>query len=329
MRYVSRLLLTTLAVGCSGGERSDTGPVVDTGWFSDTASPEQCPGVLKDWLPKDGASQWYWRDRPTIWTGNSRKETYSATLWQGATPLQTDLVWDASGVSFQVDRGQPLDPNTEYILEVTDCRETRRVTFTTSDYGSPLDGSVDDLVGTTYLIDLAGAEWLEPGGFSALLSLYFTTPILLMVNYADATHVDFLGAQGYRDDLGQYYQLPNEATFEFPLASWPEQPYFDVVAPEVGITYQNIPIAIYNFSLSGTFASDGSKIGGSKVEGLGDTRFMGPLIGQGEDPYAICTQAAALGVTCTECPDGLDTCLFLSAVDVNGTQVPGLQLTPK
>lgn len=322
-------LFLSLFLGCSGRTDSDTGPEIETGWFSDTASPEQCPGVLKDWLPKDGSTQWYWRDRPTFWTGNSRQETYSATLWQGATALDAELVWDASGVSFQLDMGRPFAPNTEYMLEVTDCRETRRVTFMTSDYGTPLEGSAETLVGTTYLIDLAGAEWLEPGGFSALLSLYFTTPILLMVNYADATHVDFLGAQGYRDDLGQFYQLPSEATFDFPLAKWPQQPYFEVVSPKVGITYQNIPIAIYNFSLSGTFAADGSKIGGSKVEGLGDTRFMGPLIGQGDDPNAICTQAAALGVQCTDCPDGEQTCLFLSAVDVNGTRVPGLQLTPK
>ena len=123
---------------------------------------------------------------------------------------------------------------------------------------------------------------VEPGGFSALLSLYFTTPILLMVNYADATHVDFLGAQGYRDDLGQFYQLPNEATFEF---YWPlgQNSRIDVVAPEVGITYQNIPIAIYNFSLR-YLRIRWVQNWGLKGRGVGRYTIHGPLIGQGEDP---------------------------------------------
>ena len=56
---------------------------------------------------------------------------------------------------------------------------------------------------------------------------------------------------------------------------------------------------------------------------------MGALIGKKDEPAAICEQAAALGVSCTDCPDGLPYCMFLSAVDVDGTRVPGLQITPK
>ena len=137
-----------------------------------------------------------------------------------------------------------------------------------------------------------------------------------------------LGAQGYRDDLGNYQQSATEPTFDFPLSQWPEKPFFEVIAPTVDISVQGVSVSIYDFSLSGTFAPDGSSLGGAKVQGLGDTRNMGPLIGK-DDPGAICEQAASLGVSCTDCPDGSPYCMFLSAIDVDGARVPGLELTPK
>ena len=326
MRWGVLLLLSLTA--CNRSEGPDTGPTVDTGWFSDTASPENCPGVVMDVRPDGGPGLWYWRDMPQVWTGNDRKETYQASLWKGTNALASEMVWAESGVTFQVSRSEHFEPNTEYELQLTDCRETRRIGFKTSEYGTPLEGDAKDLVSSTYLIDLAGATWLEPGSFSAILSLYFTTPILLMVNYADDAAVDFMGAQGYRDDLGIYRQSATEPTFDFPLSQWPEKPYFELVAPMVDITFQGVQVPIYDFALSGTFAPDGSSLGGAKVQGLGDTRYMGPLIGK-DDPGAICEQAASLGVSCSDCPDGNPYCMFLSAIDVDGARVPGLELTPK
>jgi hypothetical protein len=324
-----RVLVSMFLLACQSSPSPETGSDIDTGWFTDTASPENCTGVVTDVTPKAGTQQWYFRDMPKVWTGNDRTETYAASLWQGATQLPSQLVWDEGGVSFSVVGEGPFSSDTDYELSVTDCRETQRIPFRTSRYGAPLDGAPSDLVGTTYLINLAGATWIEPGGFSAILSLYFTTPILLMVSYADADFVDFLGAQGYRDDLGLYHQNPSEPTFEFPLARWPESPYFEVLAPQVNISVQGISVSIYDFSLEGTFAADGSAIGGAKLQGLGDTRYMGALIGKADEPGALCEQALALGVPCSDCPDGQPYCMFLSAVDVDGARVPGLQLSPR
>jgi len=316
-------------VGCTGSDTTDTGPSLDTGWFSDTASPENCPGQVAQVSPFSGDADWYWQDAPTVWTQTDRQEVYQAQLWRGYSVVSTSMVWHESGVKFSLVPDAPLEPETDYELEVTDCKGVQRIPFRTSVFGTPLDGVPQDLAGTTYLIDLAGATWLEPGGFGAILSLYFTTPILLMVSYADETHVDFMGAQGYRDDLGTYHQLVTEPTFDFPLAEWPLLPFFSVVAPSVDISFNDVSVPITEFALTGTFSPDGAQIGGATVQGLGDTRYMGSLVGKAGDPAAICEQAAALGVACTECPDGELYCMFLSAVDVDGAAVEGVTLVPK
>jgi len=318
-----------LCLGCTSTSDEDTGPTLDTGWFADTASPENCPGVAVQIMPKENEQYWYWRDLPTVWTGNARQETYSASLWQGSTEIPTTMQWNEGGLKFQVDPGGTLEPDTTYSLQVTDCKQTVRHDFSTSSYGQPLTGGPAAVVQSTYLIDLGGATWLEPGGFASILSLYFTTPILLMVSHADEDHVDFMGAQGYRDDFGRYHQSPIEPTFDFPLSPWIDKPYFGIVSPKVEISFSNVLIPIYDFGLSATFSADGGAIGGAAIMGLGDTRNMGVLIGQEGEPGAICEQAAALGVSCEACPDGELWCLFLSASDVDGTRVPDVILVPR
>ena len=301
-----------MCIGCTSAGNEETGPSLETGWFSDTASPENCPGVAVQIMPKEGTQNWYWRDLPTVWTGNARQETYSASLWQGATEIPSALRWEEGGLKFGVDPGSALAPDTTYSLHVTDCKQTYRHEFRTSSFGQPVTGGAASLEENTYLIDLGGATWVEPGGFASILALYFTTPILLMVSHVDESSVDFLGAQGYRDDFGQYNQLPTEPTFDFPLSPWIEKPYFGIVAPKVEISFSEILIPIYDFGLSGTFSADGASIGGAAIMGLGDTRNMGGLIGKEGNSGAICEQAAALGVSCQECPDGEPWCLFLT-----------------
>jgi hypothetical protein len=61
------------------------------------------------------------------------------------------------------------------------------------------------------------------------------------------------------------------------------------------------------------------------VQGIGDTRYAGPLLGSANED-AVCTTAAGLGVQCMECPDGEPFCLPVSVRDIEGLYVPGLTI---
>jgi hypothetical protein len=184
-------------------------------------------------------------------------------------------------------------------------------------------------VGKTYNVDLVGSTWIEPGAMGALLSLYFTTPILLGVQWADEATIDLLGAPGYEDSLGELQQYIWEPTWDFPLADFSAQPYFIAQTEQVVFQFGSVDIPIYNFSLEATFASDGSSMGGGEMSGLGDSRNMGILFEQPDDEMAVCDLAATLGVYCQACPDGKETCLYLKAVDVDGQLLSHLSLVEK
>ena len=196
------MLLGLMLIGCGGGESER---LMDTGWFDDTASfdPAYCPHRIVQTEPVDGATGWYWRSAPTFWADTTVKDRYAVQLVDSQGYLVTDsLVWSETGNTFGLDLSTPLEPSAEYTLRWSDCAEQGEVTFTTSDLGTPLNGDVSDLVGKAYNVDLVGADWVEPGAMGALMSLYFTTPVLLGVQWADDATIDLLGAPGYEDSFG-------------------------------------------------------------------------------------------------------------------------------
>ncbi len=323
------MILWMLALACTRTDPNDTGPLLDTGWFEDTSGdtdPGVCPDVAVS-VDADGSFDWYWRDAPVVSTTSDLSAAYDGRLIDAiGIEMPSTLAWE--GLSFAVVPDEALEPLTDYTVEVTDCTGTRSFGFSTSSLGLPLEDEALALVGRTFAIDLRDADWVEPPGFGALLSLYFDQPVLLGVQWADERTVDLLGAQGqYDGSTGIAEQSTSEPTWDYPLADFEDQPYFEAEADEVVVALSGAEATLYGFTLSATWAPDGASLGGGKVSGLGDTRNLGPLVNLGEDPNAICDLATGMGAECVDCPDGEPYCLFLAAEHVEGYEVPGLVLS--
>lgn len=325
-----------LVVACSGDEPVPPPDLTDTGWF-DTATtkvPPPCEDRVVTTVPEAGEDRWYWRDRPVVFTETDAVDAYAAYLVEDETGTRIDAtpVWNEEGTSFTLEWDGWLEGSTAYTLFVTDCEQTIEVPFETGPLGAPLALTDAELRGRTYLLDLAGADWIEPPVLSALIQVYFTTPILLGVRYVDGPAIDLLAAPGEVDPLGVVTQDPSADTWNFPIADFSGSPFVDAEAPQIELLYDaygtEVAIPVTDFVLQGTFSADGERLGGGVLEGLGDTRSVGALLGD-DRPEAICELAAGAGVECIPCADGLSFCLFLRAEALEGTWVPGLTLVER
>lgn len=327
-----RNALAVLALVACGGNETPPADLLDTGWFVDTASfdPETCAHKLVASVPADGVQDWYWRSRPTISVGSDKHERYTVSLVDAAgQQVATTLVWDDTGLNAEVAFTGQLAPNTDYTLEVVDCATRHLIAFRTSHFGLPLQGSTELLEGKTWTLELVAADWVEPPGIAGLLQLYFTTPVLFGIDMIDGDLVDFLAAPGTVDLFGQVQQDLTQESWDFPITDFSAAPYFDASSESVVFRFDGYEVPLTDFRFSGTISADMTEIGGGDLAGLGDTRNLGPLLEQDDNPSAVCDLVGGLGVDCQPCPDGEIYCLFMHAVDVHGSLVPNLTLQPR
>jgi hypothetical protein len=325
-------VIALVLLACDGGDDTPP-PLLDTGWFEPTGSGGACEERILEWTPLTGATDWYWRDAPSGVVGAADESAYGAWLEddRGVT-VPAALTWSADGLSFAVVPDEPLAPSSPYELVFTDCASVRRVSFATSAYGLPIEGGNASLVDHTWLLDVAGATWIEPIGLGVLFALYIDDPILLGVVYADELHIDLLAAVAAVSQLGEVTQDLSREPWPFPTADFTDAPYFDASADLVVLVVpdasgQDVDVPIEGFRLEGTFSADGATIGGGRLTGLADTRTLGGFFGDENDPTAACDAAGDLGAFCVPCgSDGFPYCLAIEAVGIDGTLVPQLVL---
>lgn len=330
------VILAALAA-CNNNDKDegDKGGLGDTGWFgSDTTKPAVCEADLLSTVPAAGEAGWYWRDKPEIFVQTASTTDYEAWLQDAAgNRIDTTLAWDETGLRAVVDWNGDLEASTDYVLTVTDCNGTTEVPFRTSALGTPLTIEPADLVGRTYLLDLVGADWHEPPLLGSIISSFFTAPVLLGVVYADPSRIDVVGAPGYIDNLGQIKQDLGAATWDFPMANFSDAPFIDLTAPRIELVYDDgceARVPVTDFVLQGTFSADGTSIGGAVLSGIGDSRYLGCLLGD-DDPAAVCNLAAPLGVECQPCGGDPEEryCLYIEVRDLEGVMLPELQLVER
>ena len=312
---------------CVGSNTSpDEAPTLDTGWFTDTAAET---GMCQNWItsvdPEPGTTDWYRRRVLEVTTASEVQEAYSARLLdaQGEVVAST-LVWD--GAAFTLEPAELLQSSTSYVFETTDCTGTSDWVFQTSNLGDPIEGGVGTLQGRTYVFNFADATWIEPAAIETLMALYFNTPILLEVEFAGANSIDLMGGIGYVTEASEVKQATWEPSFGFPISDFSQAPYLIAETEQLGVYYEGYPIPIHNFHIETTFSPDGETMSEIRTSGLGDTRYMGPLLNSGNDPDAVCTLAVSFGAKCVACPDGNPYCLDLVAVDLEAEYVQGLDL---
>lgn len=337
----SGILLFCLMAACNKDDKgAETGKVDDTGKTDDTGQPTDdtsetgetgtpaCQTVLSSTDPEDGSTGWFYRD--ALWLTFS-DDASGATLVlydSESNVVPTTNTWSDGNFQVSVAPDVPLEGESTYTLHIEVCDFAGDLTFSTSEYGAPLEGSADALVGNTYVLDLSKATILQPETLGPLLASYLTEPLLIGVDHADDTAIGLIGAQGYKKSDGGYKQVGTDVWI-FPDADFSENPYFTASTDYVAIDYGGTTIPIEQFELSGTFAPDGSAIGGGHAQGWGDTRNMGPLLGLSDSPSAICDyiDLLGLGVECSACADGGEYCLFLEAVFDEAPVEAGLTLT--
>ncbi len=332
MRNPLYFLSLAALVACGDDTKStdtDTGAVTDD-TASDTSVVDTsvpCEVTVGNASIAEGDMNVYYRDTLTLSFSGDAVAAGAVVAIRDASGADASaaLIWSEGNV--QASFALTLAPSTPYTLHAEVCGVTTDIPFTTSSLGEPLTGAAEDLVGHTYVFRLSDSEITDPRFLDALAGTYLTVPLLITVTMADASSIDLLGALGELRDDGTYRQLRGEPTWDFPVADFSAAPYFSASAERIVIPYAGIEIPVEDFTLSGTFTSDGTELAEAIVTGLGDSRDMGALLGQADDPNAMCSLAAAAGVECEPCGDGEPYCLHIVAEEINAQYLPGVSIT--
>jgi hypothetical protein len=332
---MTKLLLPSLALllACkddtSKTRPEDTGGTVDTADTADTdTGSSDCTVTTESTSVRDGATDVYYRDTFTVsFTGDARAAGATVSLTDASgTAVTVESTWSEGNV--QTSLSGVLAPETDHTLTVSVCGVDTVVNFRTSALGSPLEGEPSMLVGQTYVFRLSDSEITQPRFLDAVAGTYLTVPILVSVVAADASSIELIGSLGELQNDGSYRQVPREPTWAFPAADFTAHPYFEASADRIVLAYAGIDIPVEQFTLSGTFSADGTFLEEAVVTGFGDSRNMGALLGQADNPDAMCDLAEAAGVTCTDCADGAPYCLYIVAEEIDAAEVPGVSITP-
>jgi hypothetical protein len=288
---------------------------------------EDCEVVVANLTPESGSTGVYYRDYFEVtFDEDARDLGATATLLDSAgTDIGVSMSFDDTGYKASLTPASPLEANTEYTLTVDVCVDSSSAIFTTSDYGASLGIDPAALIGATYNFSLGEAEYTQPEGLGPVLASFLTEPLLIGISDASATQMRILGTQG-TESGGSVEPDSDYDIWDFGDAVL-EGAYFKSAPTNIELGYDCASIPIYDFTLQGTFAADGSSIGGGSATGLGDSRDMGCLIGAGSDPAALCNYAAAVGFTCETCPDGNPYCLTIEAWFEPAILVPDVALS--
>lgn len=320
-------------VGCNkdkdvGGDSGDSGTGdsgSDSGAGDSGDSGTDCVAAVTATSPTDGATGVYYRDIYVVDFSADASAAEIEILDDAGTPVSREITWSDGNVQASV--RADLEASSAYTLHVELCGVTTEVGFSTSELGTPLDGGTSSVQGRTYMIQLSEADITEPALLGSLARQYLTVPLLFEVTEANDSVVDLLGALGYLEDDGTYTQMTWLPTWDFPAGDFADAPYFYAEAEYITIMYGPYPIPIENFTLEGSFTSDGAQIQKGRATGKADTRYMAPLIKRDPKDYAaFCDLAGSLGIYCEPCADGEDYCLYIVAEEIVGTWQEGVDL---
>jgi hypothetical protein len=323
------IFISLAFMACNQESKPDA---ADTGLIGqDTAEvvTEECAATILDQTPVNGASNWFYRDPVTVVFSESNP-TFSITATD-STGAEVPVAYEWDDTRFNITilpESGAWSSSESYALLFDLCGSQPELSFGTSSYGDEMTINPTDLIGNTYLIDLASAEYIEPPGVGALLSTFIDQPLLFGVSNLVGDEIDFVASLGELDDVSGDF-LPIGSEWSFSGVDFADRPYFYAQTEELVIPYATAEIPVYDFSISGTFSSDGSLIGEARFSGLGDTSGMGVLLNLGTEPDAVCSGLLAdVGLDCIECPnDSGPYCIRLTGIIGEAALIPGLDLS--
>ncbi len=327
---MTRLLFPLVLLACVT-DNSDTAKVNSSDTAASTDSGATCETQLIAVSPNPDATGVYYRDPVVLSFDGDGTGVVVTLVAADGSPVALTEAWGADNT--MVTLTGSLAPLTTYTLDVDVCGAQSQVQFTTSSLGG-LDIDRSDLVDRTYSFALKDAEIIEPAVLEAFDDAKLVTPLGFMVQSADSTSMEFLGAV-CEYQFGETVQLSNTATWDFPAADFTAAPFFSTAIDELTIVYEDsstgVPrteIVLYEFKFDGVFAPDGSSIENGNIDTLVDSRGLGPLFNLADTDDAVCTFAGDFGVVCAPCPDGEPYCLHTIGIGISAPWVEGLTLYP-
>jgi len=304
-------------------ENPDTDSSADSG---DTDTEEPCLAKVIEITPDDGEDDVFYRDSLSVaFTEDASAAVFTLTDNATAGAVAHTVSWGEGNLMATLEVTNFLSGASAYTLNVSICEVESSSSFETSAYGQPIDGGNEALTGLTSVILFENVNFTQPENIGAIVAGYLDVPLLVGVLGADVNNIDVIAAQGYFHNVDGYKQRINQSTWTFGQVDLDGNAYFSGQVSEIDFGDASVSIPVHDFSLSGTFAPDGSHFAGGTIGGQVDTRFMAPMFGQ-TDPEYPCTLLSSMGASCEACPDGEVFCLTLLGEDIVSTAVPDLSL---
>lgn len=344
-------LWLALASACIVYVPTDEPP--DDTWCEDTGCeppepPVQCTsGIKGDPIPAPGETEVY--VQPTISMELLADEsatggllalyegTFGADAFPSTPPIALETPrFDEAGKTVSVRPDAPLKADTAHTLVVAmSCDRTAVIPFTTMDVGDPVTS--EQIVGTTFALDLGSADIVEPAGIGSLLRSLLTDvteTVALSPTAVDDGDLSILGAlvDGETVDTDVVWTQTCTQTLPFdPAVAFDDNPFFSLETDTLPITVADLTITLEDVALSGAFLPDASGIVGLNVAALIDTRalldVLGDELGAGQGDDGVCnlvSQFTGGKVDCVACPDGdAETCL---RVEMANAEAPAIDL---
>ncbi len=317
-------------VGDVGPGDADADQAVDSGdsGGDDADDPDPCEvGAALVSPTGDGVNDFYYRDS-VIFALTLADGTAAISLAEAAGgAVAGQSVFDANTDQVVFTPDAPLTPETAYEATLSLCagEEISTVSFSTSSIGSSLEAEPSSLIGRSYLIALAEAEFVQPAGVGVLLSSMIDQNILLGIVDANDTSLEVMGAVSESGGTQQDFCNPSLA---FPTADFSASPYFQIGPQDTTLAVSGYSVTIAQLKISGDFAADGSRFGGGQLSGQVDVRDLmgiGALAGLAEDAEALCALVESISAgaaSCQPCVDGEVYCLDVEVIDADGEENP-------
>ena len=329
MRYFSVMALCFVVAGCGKGDDTaiDTS-VIETGDVTETGDiTTSCDGEIVEMEPETGADDWFYRDSMrVIFSDAAQSAVFELEQTDTGGEVATAVSWGEGNLIATITPDEPLMGAASYTLTATHCGISEQSLFTTSDYGLPVEGGADALVGLTSAVLFGDVNFTQPENIGMLLGLYMDIPVLVGVTAAENGLIDVVAGLGFFDAVTGYGQRMNEPTWDLGSVDLEGDVFFSATAALVDLGSDGVSIPVTDFHMEGSFASDGTHFSGGLLNGLVDTRHMSALFSS-SDPYYVCIDLVRpFGVYCEACPDGEEFCLFLQGEDITSAPAPGLSI---
>jgi hypothetical protein len=213
---------------------------------------------------------------------------------------------------------QALEPVTEYEVGLDYCRGMPTISFTTSELGSEI-ASFDTIEGNTYIFHLDAARYTTGGEVAQALLAIFNKEVLIQILEIADTSIAMRGAVGESLN-GEVEQDICYRTLDLEELGVDSADFYYEDA-ELVMDFYHTELSFLNLLMSGTFAPDGSWIGGVSLFANIDVRGLSQTLGLGTADD-ICAFARELESPCEPCStDNEDYCITIAAEKISATSL--------